>query len=873
MKNWIKFFLLPIGFLIFICALVLLHNQLKNLSYTDIINALKAIPFLKIFLAMSLTLAYYIILGGYDIVAFKYINSTVSLKPKDILFTCFISNVLANNTGYSMLFGGSIRYRLYSLYNVSMVDVTKVLIFSSATIWLGLLAVGGLIFTFAPVSLEGILNISLSTKTIGILSILILFLYTFLSTLHSRPIKIFKWTITFPNIKIVFWQILLATLDWLVASLTLYVLMPSGFVSYFVLLKVFLVTQFAVIISQVPGGMGIFETSITLLMPESASNPGAIGALLAYRAIFYFFPLLIALVLLGSFELMIFTKKFHDRAKIFGKTISSVIVQVLALSLFIAGMIAMFSTATPFDVAQLKFIINLLPSWFADLSHFLLSVTSIVLLFISRGLQLRIKKAWSIASALIIFAIILVLVVGESVLVLLCFIVLFIALVSSKQYFYRNISILNTAFSNWWLSAVSGVFAVSVWIGFFINKQDIFSWIHLDIFFRNLLSTTDVARFLRASFGMGVIIVIVVLEQISRNFFRRPIVFTKKDIEKISYSSDYVYSLNALSKDKNYMINQQKDAFIMYAKSGNSWIALGDPVGNNSNKNELLWQFKELADKASAKPAFVGIDHRYVHIYDDIGLEIFNIGQEAKIQLKTFSKDDIRLNYFYKLEEKMKSLGFKYRVFNSERFYEYKEVFANIDKEWIKTTNFVPINFIHGNYEPAYMKDMDFSIVEKDGKVYAFSVLEKTNKMHEISTGIVRYMSFHEDIFSYILFKNILWAKAKGYMWFDLGVAYFNESGIQEQVIKYFAKTFMFAEHFNYNLELLRSFKEKFCPLWHNKYIAIHPDKYILAFIKNFTTLIYPSKHVPAKFFFKKVGFRLDKWKKVKKRIKGKTRS
>jgi phosphatidylglycerol lysyltransferase len=853
MKSWIKFFLLPIGFLIFVGALILLHNQLKNLSYTDIVNALKAIPFLKIFLAMLLALSYYIILGGYDIVAFKYINSKVSLSPKDILFTCFISNILANNTGYSMLFGGSIRYRLYSLYNVSMVDVTKVLLFSSATIWLGLLAVGGIIFTFAPVSLESVLNISLSTKTIGLFSIIILLLYIFLSTLHSRPIKIFKWTITFPNIKIVFWQILLATLDWLVASLTLYVLMPEGFVSYFILLKVFLVAQFAVIISQVPGGMGIFETSITLLMPESASNPGVIGALLAYRAIFYFFPLLIALVLLGSFELMILTKKFQDKAKIFGKTISSVIVQVLALSSFVAGMVAMFSTATPFDVAQLKFIINLLPSWFADLSHFLLSVTSIALLFISRGLQLRIKKAWSLACTLVIFAIVLILVVGEPFLVLLCFVVLLVALVSSRHYFYRDISILNTAFSNWWFSAVGGVFVLSAWIGFFINKQNIYSWIHLDVFFRNLLvSTTDAARFLRASFGMGVIVIIVILEQIFRNFFKKPVLFTKKDIERITYSSDYVYSLTALSKDKSYVVNEQKDAFVMYGKSGNSWIAFGDPVGNKFHKNELLWQFKELADNASAKPAFVGIDHKYVQIYDDIGLDIFNIGQEAKIQLKAFNKYDQCLNDFCKLEENMESLGFKYKILHSEQFYEYKEIFANVDKEWRKTTNFVPINFIPGNYEPTYMKDMDFSIVEKDGKVCAFSVLEKTNSVHEISSGIVRYIPFQEDIFSYIIFKNILWAKSKEYIWFDLGFAYFYESGSQEEVIKYFAKTFMFAEHFNYDLEFLRNFKEKFCPLWRNKYIAVHPDKYILAFIKNFTTLIYPSKHVRSKFFFKR---------------------
>ena len=95
MKKWLKIILVPLGFLVFIGALVLLHNQLKELSYTDIINALKAIPMFRILIAMCLALLYYIILGGYDIVAFKYIDAKVPLRPKDILFTCFVSNVAA----------------------------------------------------------------------------------------------------------------------------------------------------------------------------------------------------------------------------------------------------------------------------------------------------------------------------------------------------------------------------------------------------------------------------------------------------------------------------------------------------------------------------------------------------------------------------------------------------------------------------------------------------------------------------------------------------------------------------------------------------------------------------------------------------------
>jgi phosphatidylglycerol lysyltransferase len=853
MKKWMKFIIIPLGFLVFIGALVLLHDQLKNLNYVDIINALKVIPTPRITIALFLSLSYYLILGGYDVVAFKYIGLKVPLSSKDILFTCFISNVLGSNTGYSMLFGGSIRYRLYSIYNVSMIDVTKVILFSSTTIWLGLLTVGGFIFIFAPVSLGGMFGFNFTTRAIGLFFIAVLVLYIFLSILRSKSIKIFRWNVSFPDIKIVSSQIFLATCDWFIASLVLYILMPVGEISYFVLLRVFLVSQFFGIVSQVPGGIGVFETVISKLLPNSASNPGVIGVLLAYRAIFYFFPLLIALALLCIFEIIVFAKKLNGNTKIFGKTISSVIIRVIALSSFLVGMIAMFSTSMPFDVAQLKFVIKLLPAWFADLSHLLLSITAIGLLFVSKTLLLRVKNAWSAACILISFTIVLMLVLNEPPLVLFCLAVLLIALLFSKKYFYRDISMLNTVFSAWWFGAVVGVFSLSIWIGFFVNRQDIFYLVHLDVFLKNILSNTDAARFLRASLGIGVIIFLVTLEQISRIFFKKPVSFTKRDIKNIVDSSDYTYSFNAFASDKSYIINDEKDAFIMYVKSKGIWIAFGDPVGKSENKNELLWKFKEIADNASAKPVFIGIDHKYVQIYDDIGLDTFSIGQEARVPLITFDKGDGRFGYFCCLEKEIEDAGFKYQIMSAGQFGQYREIFAKINKEWEKNINYLERNFIPGKYDESYMRHMDFGVLEKSGKIYAFSVIIKTKNKCELSSEVIRYIKCDYNVFAYIVFKNILWAKENRYNWFNLGFAYSPSMGNVIGVMRHFAKMFMFAEHFGYNLVFLREFKNKFYPVWHNKYIAVHPNKHTVTFIKNFADLVFPLRMVGRKHLSRKV--------------------
>ncbi|GHT47008.1 hypothetical protein AGMMS49936_06930 [Endomicrobiia bacterium] len=859
MKKWTKFILLPLGLLTFVGALWILRDQFKDLSYVEIVSSLKTMPVLKIVLASALALSYYLILGGYDIIAFKYIGLNVLLKPKDILFICFISNVLGSNIGYSMFFGGSVRYRLYPIHNVSMANITKVLLFSSATIWLGLLVVGGLVFTFAPVSVSFSLrrfNVNLSAQTmqiIGIVAVVILLSYVLLSLFRSKPVKIFKWTLTFPSIKIAVSQILIAMCDWIVASLTFYVLMPTGFTSYFGLLGVFLAAQVAVIGSQLPGGVLVFESVIMSLLPNSANNPSIASVFLVYRAVFYFFPLLIAIILLGYLEVMMLVKKFNERARIFGKTVSSIIVQALALWSFFTGMIMMFSTFTPFARAHLKFMINLLPSWFADLSHFLLSTTAMAMLFISRAIQLRVKNAWRITCIFISFAIVLILILGESHLVLACLVVLLTALLVSRKYFYRDISILNTAFSTWWFIAVGGVFALSVLIGFFVNKQDISSWTHLDVLFKNIFSTTNTARFLiRTSLGIGAIFIITV-EQIWRNFSKKPVSFTKDDIKNIAYSSDYAYALNALAFDKSYIVNKQKDAFIMYAKARDNWIVLGDPVGRHANKNELLWKFKEITDNASVKPAFIGIDHKYVQIYGDVGFDIFNLGQEAKIPLGAFNKEDELFKSFCDLEKEIESAGFKYKTLHSDQFEQYREIFADINKEWCKDTNYIERNFIPGKYDDSYMKDMDFGVLEKDDKVYAFSVLAKTKNKYEISSGIVRYLKCDKDIFAYIIFKNILQAKENGYKWFDIGLAYFPAIDNSSEVVKYFAKMFMFSEHFNYDLASLRNFKDKFCPEWRNKYVAVKPDKYMLSFIKNFTALISPQKLIERKHFFRRL--------------------
>jgi uncharacterized membrane protein YbhN (UPF0104 family) len=64
-----------------------------------------------------------------------------------------------------------------------------------------------------------------------------------------------------------------------------------------------LLGQIAGVLSNVPGGLGVFETIILLLLSPSIPSAQLFGALLIYRVVYYLLPLIIAVLLLGAYEL------------------------------------------------------------------------------------------------------------------------------------------------------------------------------------------------------------------------------------------------------------------------------------------------------------------------------------------------------------------------------------------------------------------------------------------------------------------------------------------------------------------------------------------------------------------------------------------
>src|SRR5256714_12766253 len=118
---------------LFAVALRILGSTLAHYRWHDVMLYLESLPPLQVALSVVLTLAGYLIMTGYDTLAFRYIRHP--LPYRRIALASFIGYAFNNNVGLSGLVGGSLRYRLSNAWRLTAVGIAKVIPFYTIPVW------------------------------------------------------------------------------------------------------------------------------------------------------------------------------------------------------------------------------------------------------------------------------------------------------------------------------------------------------------------------------------------------------------------------------------------------------------------------------------------------------------------------------------------------------------------------------------------------------------------------------------------------------------------------------------------------------------------------------------------------------------------
>lgn len=281
--------------LFFVAVIVLLVVYARKIDWEDVREVIANYNRSVLLGAVGLVVVSYLLYGCYDLLARAYCGH--KLAKRQVILVSFIC--YAFNLTLSTWVGGiGMRYRLYSRLGLSGGTITRIFSLSITTNWLGFILLGGVIFTANLVALPAQWYISQGTLRLiggGLLAMSALYLWA-CAFARRRHLTLKGQRLVLPSWRFALLQMALSVANWMVMGAIIWLLMAQQ-VDYFLVLGVLLVSSIAGVIVHIPAGIGVLEAVfIAMLSAGSISRGEIIAALLAWRALYYFLPLLIATV-------------------------------------------------------------------------------------------------------------------------------------------------------------------------------------------------------------------------------------------------------------------------------------------------------------------------------------------------------------------------------------------------------------------------------------------------------------------------------------------------------------------------------------------------------------------------------------------------
>jgi phosphatidylglycerol lysyltransferase len=812
--------------LLFIIAVILItfyatHRFLKDYSIHQIISDLNKISLKKEIYALFLTVISYLLLTAYDFLGLQYLER--KLSPLNVMFTSFISYAFSNSIGLSILASGSLRYRYYSFWGLSFSEITQIIIFTTTTLWVGILTVGGFAFCFGPgMDMNGHILSYLNMRFAGALFLTVVMAYMFLLLIRRKPVSIFNNVLPLPSFREGVLQVIVGGADWIFAGSVLYVLLPDQFqISFMTFIGIYLVAQTVGLISHVPGGVLVFEGVLLSFIPQ-AFIPQVIGSILVYRVVYYILPLLLAAFVIAMSEFYRNRHKLKGYYVYINKIYGTVIPDLIFFIVFIFGSYMFLKGALPVNPERFPFVREIFPLPLVESSHFLESLIGLFLVIISRGLRKRVDLAFQLTVILLIAGTVFGIIKGAEyeTTILAAFVVA--VMMPARKLFNRKSPFFTEIMTKEWIFSILVILCIFTWLGFFSYKHVEYK----DSLWWTFTFKDNAPRFLRALMGSIVFVLGLIIYKFmlpSRKRIGEP-QNTQELVRKIVSENSATYAYLAYLPDKSYVFSETGQSFIMYGAAGRSFISMGDPVGAEECMGDLIREFRSLAAQHGCNSAFYEISAKYIAQYIEAGFKIFKIGEEAKVNLSSFSLQGGHWSGTRNNIKKMEKNNCRVEIIQKKDYDRMMQELSSISNQWLENKNTREKGFSLGFFDKDYLANTQIAVVFCEDRPVAFANLWLSGNKEEMSVDLMRYGSdAPSGVMEYLFIQLMLMGKEQGYGHFNLGMAPL--SGIDVHKYSPFwnriASTIYNHGEMFYNFKGLWRYKEKFKPEWEPKYIAV----------------------------------------------------
>lgn len=839
MKKFIKFF---VAFGIFMLSAWKLKSELSSINFKDVFQIIES---RSLFSIASLILVSFLgiwILSLYDVVLVR--SQRLKVPIKKTMKISWIINSLNTLIGFGGIIGSTIRYNYFQGFTETDEEKTELkknisLLLLSMLTGIGVLSFLVLFNVFSASYLldqKPILRIGLFVLA-GLLPVFLIV------TTVKPPVPHDRWLSTKYTC--------VSVLDYLFVGIVMFLSLRfvGVHVSFWQMESVFIIAAIAGLISMVPGGLGAFDVIFLLGMTNQfdLKEGPVLLALVFYRLAYYILPFFLGLILSISELQLLLKDKINERNEIilFTKEFGTIFVDItkkrvqtlirwFIIILFIIGSVFFFQDSFFGLFAISPDETNVFIFFFA-VAYILASIYMIPNYV---GLFYGSREAFR--NLIILLSVILVsqVVLFSELFFIEGFIFTFVlglVLFLSRKNFSVYLTIRYRREKVVWLITL---FLLAVNIQSIYATADYYS-LHL---FKGF-----------AYYVLGISAVWFVYVLANRYRLRHKYTFSTlafepnmssktADYEEVieEYQGSNLANLGFLPANK-VIVNTKLRVASIYQEMSYFILVLGDPVGHNENFFPFIKQLHEYATRVGKELIFYQTSTENIHIYTEFNYNLFNLGEEAEVDVETFKISGNKGKVFRQLINKQEQAELTFQI--EEPTSDLLKELKIISEEWLG--NRKEMSFSLGSFDETYLAKQNIATIrDKDGQAIAFASMMPAYITGKTSVDLIRWKEYESIPMMDLLYLNlILWAKDNEYQIFNLGMAPLSSSYEKSNGFLTTITTSIYQNSSSlYSFKGLRNYKNKFKPTWYPRYL-VFPRRLMVfqALMQSYKT-IHPKK-------------------------------
>ncbi|MET0706713.1 MAG: YbhN family protein [Tardiphaga sp.] len=306
-KQYIGWKKLGVAASIVIIALAITHlvRTLKGVDTGVILSAMAEKSPFQIALAALCVLGAFGTLTFYDYFALRTIGKT-HVPYRIAALSSFTSYTIGHNIGATVFTGGAIRFRIYSDYGLSAIDVAKICFISGLTFWLGntfVLGVGMMWHPQAASAMDLLPDAVNRLIGLGCLAGIAAYLVWLSVGKQRRELGQNGWKVVLPSARLTLLQIAIGVVDLGFCALAMYLLVPNNpGIDFVSLAVVFILATLLGFASHAPGSLGVFDAAMLVALPQFGREE-LVATLVMFRILYFLIPFAVAIAIMGTREL------------------------------------------------------------------------------------------------------------------------------------------------------------------------------------------------------------------------------------------------------------------------------------------------------------------------------------------------------------------------------------------------------------------------------------------------------------------------------------------------------------------------------------------------------------------------------------------